>query len=246
MVSLWKQINKSAKGGAGTTSYNYSFMRSYTSSKQTWQCCLHRSASVYASIINNAWATEATQRQLSSHYFIAASVCVHRVRDGTNSIELPKVCVSETISRQPTDCIDRSIYAYSWSCNHKTHMVCRPALAHMHAFRTLEGHARRYVAAPCIIISPVETLCTYASCSICHCASHAYCILFTIRANTVGSRERERERCIMHMHAGRIAWCIARPSAGNRSPYGDAAAHCPWFEGALLLRTRLPLHAWTC
>lgn len=150
MVSLWKQINKSAKGGAGTTSYNYSFMRSYTSSKQTWQCCLHRSASVYASIINNAWATEATQRQLSSHYFIAASVCVHRVRDGTNSIKPPTVRVRLWNDKQTTNRLHRSIYAYSWSCNHKTHMVCRlPAGAGpcMHFIRwkdTRAGVSRRH------------------------------------------------------------------------------------------------------
>lgn len=151
MVSLWKQINKSAKGGAGTTSYNYSFMRSYTSSKQTWHCCLHRSASVYASIINNAWATEATQRQLSSHYFIAASVCVHRVRDGTNSIKLPTVRVRLWNDKQTTNRLHRSIDLCVQLELQPQNAYGLPSAGRrwpMHAFHTLEGHARRCVAAP--------------------------------------------------------------------------------------------------
>lgn len=120
------------------------------------------------------------------------------------------VCVSETISRQPTDCIDRSMRTVGVATTKRIwSAVCRPALAH--ACISYVGRTRAQVCRGAIIISPVETLCTYASSSICHCASHAY------------------------WSAGRIAWCIARPSAGNRSPYGDAAAHCPWFEGALLL-----------
>jgi hypothetical protein len=127
------------------------------------------------------------------------------------------VCVSETISRQPTDCIDRSIYAYSWSCNHKTHMVCRlPAGAGpcMHFIRwkdTRAGMSRRHASS-----YPRLKPCARTRRVVFATAPAMHTVYFLLSARTRSGRERERERAMHNAHACRTDCMVHCPPLGRQ------------------------------